>query len=134
MDRNDGKLGPQLKKVDVDCVAQRGGGGAPCGGFRTMGPGHILGHGVTTSLLALFLEAPVSRRVFDRTALQGTFDVDLQYTPDRLQRAGPGAPATDPAGVSVFTAVREQLGLKLESTKGPVDVLVIDRAEKPTAD
>jgi len=63
-----------------------------------------------------------------------TFDLELQYIPDRLQLRGPEAPANDPTGVSIFTAVREQLGLKLESTKAPVDVLVIDNAGKPTPD
>jgi len=133
VDRTDGKLGPQLKKVDADCVAERG-KGTFCGGFRTIGPGHIVAHGVTIPLLTTFLEMPVSRNVLDRTGLQGNFDLDLQYTPERLQIRGPNAPAVDPAGVSVFTAIREQLGLKLESTKAPVDVLVIDRVEKPTPD
>ena len=137
LDRNDGRLGPQLKKVDVDCAAQRSrgnGSGAPCGGFRTLGPGHIQGHAVPISLLATFLELPVSRSVIESTGLQGNFDVELQYTPDRLQIRNPDAPAADPAGVSVFTALREQLGLKLESTRGSVDVLVIDHVEKPTPD
>ena len=132
VDRNDGKLGPRLKKVDVDC-SQRGNGG-PCGGFQTLGPGHLVAHAVPLSLLAQFLEPPVSRNVIDRTGLQGPFDVELEYTPDRAPLRRPEAAATDPTGVSVFTAVREQLGLKLESTKAPVDVLVIDRAEKPTRD
>ena len=129
LDRRDGGLGPRMKKVDVDCVAQRTarvpppGNGGPCGGFRVMEQGHIIGHAVTVAVLGQFLELPVSRNVLDRTGLRGTFDVELQY-----------APPNDTNGVSVFTAVREQLGLKLESTKAPVDVLVIDRAEKPTAD
>ena len=133
VNRNDGTLGLQLKKVDVDCVAQRG-SGTLCGGFRTLGPGHIVAHGVPMSLLATVLEMPVSRNVLDRTGLQGTFDLELQYTPERMQIRGPDTPAVDPTGVSVFTAVREQLGLKLESTKGPVDVLVIDHVERPTPD
>jgi len=133
MDRNDGRPGPQLKKIDGDCSSQRS-SGLPCGAFRTVAPGHIVAHGVTMAQFGQFLEVPVSRNVFDRTALQGAFDVELQYTPDRPQGPGPEKPAADPAGVSVFTAVREQLGLKFESTKAPVDVLVIDHAEKPTSD
>ena len=137
IDRSDGKLGPQLKKVDVDCLAQRGiagGNGGPCGGFRMMGSGHVAAHAVTMPMLAGFLEAPAHRNVFDRTGLQGTFDVELQYTPDRPQLRGLDGAENDPTGVSVFTAVREQLGLKLESTKAPVDVLVIDHIERPTPD
>jgi len=131
-DRNDGTFGPQLKKVDVDCVSLRGRarpGGQLCGGFRTIGPGHFVGGGVTLPLLAQFLETAVSRHVVDRTGQQGTFDVELQYAP-----GGPEAPTNDPTALSVFTAVREQLGLKLESSKGSVDVLVVDHVEKPTAD
>ena len=67
----------------------------------------------------------------------------MQWTPDQLPQAlargeappgAPAMPAIDPNGPSIFTAVQEQLGLKLESTKGPVDVLVIDRAEHPAED
>lgn len=119
--------------VDVDCVAQRG-SGQFCGGFKTSAPGHTIAHGVTMSLLAQVLEMPVSRNVVDHTGLQGRFDVELQYTPDRLQLRGPDVPANDSNGVSVFTTLREQLGLKLEPTKAAVDVLVIDHVEKPTPD
>jgi uncharacterized protein (TIGR03435 family) len=80
-----------------------------------LGPGHNTGHAVTMSMIAALLEGAVGRNVFDRTGLAGKFDVDLQWTP------------------SIFTAVREQLGLKLEWTRGPVDILVIDHAEQPAA-
>jgi hypothetical protein len=66
--------------------------------------------------------------VLDRTALSGIFDIRLQFTPE-----APGAPPSGAPGLSVFTAIREQLGLKLESTKGPVEFLVIDHIERPTA-
>ena len=135
MDRNDRKPGPQLKAIQIDCVALRAAGNAGiCGGFRMASPGHLTGHAATIPLLAAFLEVPVSRIVIDRTGLQGTFDLELQWTPDQPQRPGVEAPAADPGGVSIYTAVREQLGLKLESTRAPVDVLVIDRADRPTPD
>jgi uncharacterized protein (TIGR03435 family) len=80
----------------------------------------------------------VDRLVVNRTGLKGIFDADLQWTPDRLP---PGAvavggppPSLDPDRPSIFTAVQEQLGLKLESSKGPVDVLAIDHIECPTED
>jgi uncharacterized protein (TIGR03435 family) len=92
-----------------------------------LGPGHNTGRAVSVSMIAALLEGSVGRNVFDRTGLAGKFDVDLQWTPDQPWQPG------DLNGPSIFTAVREQLGLKLESTKGPVDVLVIDRAEQPTA-
>jgi uncharacterized protein (TIGR03435 family) len=132
VDRGEGRLGPQLKRVDVDCATRRG-GGPPCGGFRTLAPGHIVGGFVTLSLLAQFLELPAGRNVLDRSGLQGTFDVELRYTPDRLQLRGTDTPAPDQSAVSVFTALREQLGLKLESARAPIDVLVIDHAEKSTS-
>ena len=74
------------------------------------------------------------RTVVDRTALTGAFDIDLTFSID----TSPAAVATSPVAASnapsVFTALQEQLGLKLESTRGPVDVLVIDHVEHPTED
>lgn len=136
IDRNDGKLGPQLRKVDVDCVALReSGSDAPCGGFRGLESGHYTGRAVSMTMVAGLLEGRVGRMVFDRTELVGKFDVDLQWTPEQAQRPGDlDLPPSDLNGPSIFTAVREQLGLKLESVKGPVEVLVIDSVEQPTPD
>jgi uncharacterized protein (TIGR03435 family) len=68
------------------------------------------------------------RPLIDKTELKGLFDVHLQFTIER-----PGAtPLSDPAGPSFFTAIQEQLGLKFESAKAPVDVLVIDSVQKPS--
>ena len=75
------------------------------------------------------------RTVRDRTGIEGAYDFRLSWTPDD---ATPGAvgprdsPAPDPTLASIFTALTEQLGLKLQSDKGPVDVYVIDHAEKPS--
>jgi uncharacterized protein (TIGR03435 family) len=68
--------------------------------------------------------------------LTGLWDFDLTWTPEQATQLAPGAPpiAIDPNGPSIFTALQEQLGLKLDSTKGPVDVLVIDHVERPTPD
>ena len=76
------------------------------------------------------------RAVVDRTGLTGDFDVDLHWTPEAFRLSGgrEGFPPVDPNIPSIFDAVREQLGLKLESTDGPVDVLVIDHIEHPTED
>ena len=95
--------------------------------------------------LATNLSRSLNRVVIDRTGLAGGFDVDLTWTPDPGQGAGPlgalppqlgpgGPPAPAPDGPSIFTAVQEQLGLKLDSQRGPVEVLVIDSIEKPTPD
>jgi uncharacterized protein (TIGR03435 family) len=70
------------------------------------------------------------RIVVDRTGLTGVYDFTLDWVPDRLSgRPGDGS---EPSGPTIFTALQEQLGLKLESGKGPVEVVVIDRVEKPS--
>jgi uncharacterized protein (TIGR03435 family) len=82
------------------------------------------------------LSGLVGHLIVDRTGLNGTFDLTLHYTPD-VGQAGVqprnDASASDPsAPPSIFAALQEQLGLKLESQTGPVDVLVVDRAEEPS--
>ena len=67
------------------------------------------------------------RLVVDKTGLTGKYDFTLRWTPDTIQSAD------SDAGPSLFTALQEELGLRLESTKAPVDVLVIDQVELPTA-
>jgi uncharacterized protein (TIGR03435 family) len=71
--------------------------------------------------------------------LVGSFDIDLTWTPDQMLPAGtpvdaPPVPSPDPTGPSIFTAMEEQVGLKLESTKGQVEVLILDEVEPPTPD
>jgi len=65
--------------------------------------------------------------VINRTALNGRFDLDLRFTPESSTAAAPEFP-------SIFTAVQEQLGLKLQSERAPVPVLVIDSVQRPTPD
>jgi uncharacterized protein (TIGR03435 family) len=154
--RSDGKLGPGLKKSDVDCAAvfaagrARGGAmpppGPPAPGERMqcgmrIGPGNLMGGGALMPQFANTLGMFAGRIVLDRTGLTGAFDIDLTWTPDQMPQRPPGAPADqpvqfngvaiDPNGPSLFTAVQEQLGLKLDSQRGPVEMLVVDRAEKP---
>jgi uncharacterized protein (TIGR03435 family) len=89
--------------------------------------GYFSGRAVTLPGLAFRLSRVVDRPVVDRTGMSGEFDLDLTYLPEVPTRfASPDAP-------SIFTAVQEQLGLKLDPATGPVDVLVIDRVERPTA-
>ena len=90
-------------------------------------------------ILAMVLGSPV----LDKTEFTGEFEVHLEFTPDEstagLPGSGgprdPGGPrlATDPSRPSISAALQEQLGLKLASAKGPVEVLVIDHVERPTA-
>jgi uncharacterized protein (TIGR03435 family) len=74
--------------------------------------------------------------VFDQTGLGGAFDLDLEWTPDHTSLPGEASPGASPTseGSSIFTALLEQLGLKLDSRRGPADVLVIDHVERPTRD
>jgi uncharacterized protein (TIGR03435 family) len=76
--------------------------------------------------LTFYLSSILGRAVVDKTGLAGRFDIHLEYTPAEL------VPGADNPAPSIFTAVQEQLGLKLESSRGPVEVLVIDRVERPS--
>jgi len=94
--------------------------------------GVFIARGETIEGLARRLNQAVRRPVVDRTGLSGTYDVDLRFAP-----LGPASPADVSSAAdapSIFTAVQEQLGLKLEATTGALDVLVIDRVERPTED
>ncbi len=141
-----GKPGPKLVPSTFDCAAQqreitqgkrpelRPDGLLPCAIRATRG--QIDAATIDMRGVVGVLGNVLGRPVIDRTGLTGTFDVSLQFQPD-FQAAfnvpperGGAAPPTD--APSIFAAVQEQLGLKLESTRGPVDVLVVDRAERPT--
>jgi uncharacterized protein (TIGR03435 family) len=74
------------------------------------------------------LAVALDRPVLDRTNMLGVFDIRLQFIDEP-----PGVPPSDSPGPSVFTALEEQLGLRLESAKGPVEFLVVDRVERPSA-
>ena len=89
------------------------------------------------SLLAVVLQSHLSARVVDQTGVTGNFEIDLAWMEDQdIGARIPGAPADPSAPLSgnLFTAVEEQLGLKLEPSKERVDVLVIDSVERPTPD
>jgi uncharacterized protein (TIGR03435 family) len=153
MARSDRKMGPQLRSSAGDCVRPgsvpaRDNAAPPtapdasrfCGNIRNNLTGVISGTGVTMEQWATTLATfpIVSRVVRDRTGLTGEFDLHLEFVPVFLQNPNPdGAPVPNPeanSGANLFTALQEQLGLKLDSQKGPVDVLVIDRAERPSED
>jgi uncharacterized protein (TIGR03435 family) len=152
--RTDKRLGPGLKPASPACQAaltarleavQRGdpvppplvGVNEACSSMR-LNPGMVGFNGVPMSRIAQVLTQSVGRTVIDKTGLTGFFDYTLQWTPQpgsempfRPAGAPPAPPpAADPDGLNLFTAVQEQLGLKLESSRGPVEVVVIDRLEK----
>ena len=113
----------------------------PCGRLAVSGAPtgiRIRGGQIPASELVRILSMVMGRPVQDRTGLTGVYDVDVEFTPDSLAAGlpplnGPAAAPSDNAPPSILTAIQERLGLRLESTKGPVDVLVIDRVERPTA-
>jgi uncharacterized protein (TIGR03435 family) len=93
--------------------------------LRMKGKGEFIGVGIALDALPIFLSHEAGRTVVDKTGLTGKYDFDLQFTP--LQ--GATAESTAP---SIFTALEEELGLKLESQKAPMDVVVVDHIEEPT--
>jgi uncharacterized protein (TIGR03435 family) len=105
----------------------------PVEGGNSLGLGHIHHNRITTLLLATLIARFTRTPVLDQTAIPGFFEVKLDWARDNSlpSAAAPGATPAEPAdGPSIFEAVQKQLGLKLEKRKGPVDVLVVDRAEK----
>lgn len=119
--RADGKTGSQLQRGEP-CAP-----GSRCGGF-SVGNGALRGTGVTMTQLAAELPSTTEgRHVIDRTGLSGVFDVNLTWNADSLR---PDPPAADGAP-DIFAAIREQLGLKLEPITTPIEVIVIDHAERP---
>ena len=101
---------------------------APCGSLMNV-PGHTKGHKLTSADLAVGLSFFLGRLVRDKTGLTGKYDIELEWTPDGALRQSPPPDAGPP---SIVTALQQQLGLKLESAKGPVEILVIDHIERPS--
>jgi uncharacterized protein (TIGR03435 family) len=144
--RSDGRLGPRLVRSNVDCekwIAEKRpqigeGGPSPVPGGRRPAcmmsanrRGFLTGGTRTMKELALTLQSFVERPVVDSTTLAGTFDVDLIW--DSSTDPG-GRPAAAADGVSLFTALQEQLGLRLESGRNAFEVVVIERIEPPSPD
>jgi uncharacterized protein (TIGR03435 family) len=131
-----GKNGPKLKPVE----------GEPQGGMRmTIGPkGRQMSGPTTMSGLAGGLSSMMDRPVVDLTELKGTYDVDLEWVPDEREGGGilakmkamaeassGGVPdPSGPTGLSLFGALQEKLGLRMEARKSPVDLLVVDSGQK----
>jgi uncharacterized protein (TIGR03435 family) len=135
-----GKNGPKLHKSKLganpdeihDSSLESGRGG-----------GKIITPSITTQNFAGMLTLALGRTVLDKTNLAGSYDLTLQWTTDRAELPIPKSPdssqrgaeapsVSDPVWPSIFTAIQEQLGLKLEEGKGPVAIIVIDHVEKPS--
>jgi uncharacterized protein (TIGR03435 family) len=149
--RGDRTLGSKLKPAATDCEAvmnamlksAREGGpppttgpqlpdGRPACGMR-FGPGNrLVAGGTSMAALARSMSNQVGRIVVDKTGLSGGFDLELEFTPDPGLAGGQPPAVSDTNLPSLFTALEEQLGLKLVPARGPVEMLVIDRIERPT--
>jgi len=135
--RADGELGPNLKRWTIDCDTYKPGAATappravadfaipPTCGMRG-GPGMFAAGGYALADFARSLASDLGTVVNDRTGLEGKYEIALKWNPD------PARPNTDNSLPSLFTAVQEQLGLKLDSRREPVEVLVIDRIDRPT--
>jgi uncharacterized protein (TIGR03435 family) len=140
------KNGPKLKVSDfkppdhpADLPPPAKGGAPSPGGIWMQGPGNLTSTGIDLKVFATVLSrmGDLGRIVVDKTGLTGRYDFTLKWTPDNQQQAQagppPAAPSPESSGASLFTAIQEQLGLKLEPQKAPMDVLVIQHVEKPSA-
>jgi uncharacterized protein (TIGR03435 family) len=139
------KGGPKLKQATLENTYA---GFKSPGGLSVKGtifltrPGRIIAQTAPVAGLADALSRLLNRTIVDNTGLTGKYDITLTWAPDETEletfnnRLGPGpgpvAPPPDTSGPSLFTALEEQLGLKLESTRGPVETLVIDHIEQPS--
>ena len=103
--------------------------GRPKLGVRT---GQLTAISTTTKMLVETLSSLVGRPVINETGLDGQYDFMIEWTPDSAVQAAPDQPINATGGPSLFTALTEQLGLRLEARKGPVPVYVIEKIEKPS--
>jgi len=90
----------------------------------------LYGKSVGIAKLASNLARNLQRPVIDQTGMLGLYEVDLRFRPDSAASTPDGGMADDQLAASLFTAIKEQLGLELKDTKGPVEMLVIDRIER----
>ncbi len=123
------KGGPKLTAVDPGVLSN---------GLKDPGGVSAERNGITAtaapiSLLLVVLQQRLGRSVVDRTGLMGRYTFKLNWTPDAITSPA-GANSDSESGPSIFTAVQEQLGLKLEAVKAPVQVLVVDHIERPDED
>ena len=129
VDRADGKLGPKLHKSAIECGTELpadhplrdricSADFIPRGGMSAM-----VGTSVPVGVLSARFTAELDRPVINRTNLTGSYDFDLAWSAN---------PSPDAPGASLFTALKEQLGLRLDPTRAPFEVIVIDHVEHPT--
>jgi uncharacterized protein (TIGR03435 family) len=138
------KGGSKLKEAtagDTYANGIKGPDGVGRGGMMRFGPGQLTAQAVPMTSLTNMLSQQLHRTVLDKTGLTGKYDLELTWTPDQgadpMFKGPDGLPqradaAPDSSGPSIFTALQEQLGLKLLSSKGSVETIVIDHVEMPS--
>jgi uncharacterized protein (TIGR03435 family) len=147
--KRDGQLGEKMKSSERDCAPiidagnprpREPGEPPPCAWFVALMNGNSFARlrltGIRMPRFAAVLEPMAGRKIVDRTNLPGTYDIEMDFLPDPglLGLPIPNATALQQSDVPpLTTAVQDQLGLKLESERAPVDVILIDRVEPPTA-
>jgi uncharacterized protein (TIGR03435 family) len=152
LSHSDGKLGPHMRprtppcepgtRVPVQDIAPEvrrglpaGVTSAPCGGTSVVGGTRMAGVGMTVATLARTIENFwLGERVFDRTGLEGTFDMLLENMVDQWGPRGPSVDAAPSDAAPLPAALHEQLGLRIDARREPIDMLVIDRIERPSPD
>jgi uncharacterized protein (TIGR03435 family) len=134
--KSDRALGPRLRRSDVDCGAImamliKGTPPAKPTCASASYPGRLVVSALPMSALASLIEKNVDRVVVDRTGLMGRFDAELEAI--EIRPPGPFGPSYRPSETrqSIFSSLPEQLGLELKATTGPVEILIVDHAEKP---
>jgi len=142
----DGRLGPKMKKAGKPCDAvgtavtrfvtvSPASSDRPDCGFLPSGVGRIVANGLDMPTIVGLLAPSQRMSIIDQTGLQGRYDIDVTYTPEPFsvaalnQRGGTPPAGVDPNGPSLFNALEEQLGLRLQPKKMPVPVMVIDHIE-----
>jgi uncharacterized protein (TIGR03435 family) len=142
----DGRLGDRMKPSTVDCqalidagkvVMPRPGGPRPLCAWRIglmNGLSTMWVDGIRMARFATLLEPMAMRSITDKTGLTGTYDIDLQFLADRGLPIVPvaGTPAVSNEVPPLFTALQDQLGLKLESSRGAVTVVIVEQVQMPT--
>lgn len=140
--RRDESFGPNLQRSTLTCAGPRD--ALPPGCEMLSAPGTLKARGMPIEGLLRMLTGWLEdhRDVWDRTALSGTFDMEMKWTPDRMPAVPPDASpelaqalrSIDPNGPSLLTALQEQLGFKLVADNDATEVLIIDHVEQPSPD
>jgi uncharacterized protein (TIGR03435 family) len=130
------RQGPNLHAVENSGCLEGAAPAGPCGLATLTVRGQVTAEKASMSQFAQITASITGRTVVNRTDMPEVFDIKLEWTPDEGQAVGRVGDSEqlppDPNGPSLFTALQEQLGLKLEPTKAPVQIVVIDHAERPS--